>query len=251
MIITGEAHPPRPGQTQSRAEQRASLPMSSSPCLAPPPSPGALALVWAWAWACAAVGRERPPTPPEMDAPRPGVSVFAPSSRPRPSPSGKPRASLASRPSGSGPRATSRRPAFCLKDRLTRDTLYIDALRRSDALAGPTSKVESYRGGCCCCCLLLSAPTICATAIQLALGFWGGEVASSAASPHLYYQGLACLSTRPFSWPTRPLTTTKEKEEDADGDTITRTTRKARGGTERVWNPHHRQQHHEGKRKEG
>lgn len=35
--------------------------------------------------------------------------------------------------------------AFCLKDWLTRGTLYIDAFRRSEALAGPTSKALSER----------------------------------------------------------------------------------------------------------
>jgi hypothetical protein len=34
--------------------------------------------------------------------------------------------------------------AFCLKEMIARDTLYIDALRRSDALAGPTSKGLDY-----------------------------------------------------------------------------------------------------------
>ncbi len=63
---------------------------------------------------------------------------------PPPSPSGKLRASLASRPSGSGA-GRAAVLAFCLKDWLTRGTLYIDALRRSDALAGPTSKALGER----------------------------------------------------------------------------------------------------------
>ena len=82
----------------------------------------------------------------EMDGPRCLVSLLPPSPGDWPStlpPRGncgrRWRAGLAV-PAG---RAAVR--AFCLKDWLTRGTLYIDALRRSEALAGPTSKALGER----------------------------------------------------------------------------------------------------------